>query len=90
MKRAPVTMPMVQACPVTVTGAIRRVLTRRAHGLKTPYRDKIRAQIVVLAARRWTNTAIATQVGVTVDTVRLAGPVRGGYAGQGSGDSPVK
>jgi transposase len=73
-------MPMVQACPVTVTGAIWRVLTRRAQGQKTPYRDKIRAQIVLLAARRWTNTAIATQVGVTVDTVRTW---RGRFAAQG-------
>jgi transposase len=73
-------MPMVQACPVTVTGAIRRILTRRAQGRKTPYRDKIRAQIVLLAARRWTNTAIAMRVGVTVDTVRTW---RGRFAAQG-------
>ncbi|WP_211231829.1 helix-turn-helix domain-containing protein [Amycolatopsis balhimycina] len=63
-------MPVVQACPVTVTGAIRRVLTRRSRGQKTPYRDKVRAQIVLLAARRWSNTAIAAAVGVSVDTVR--------------------
>lgn len=70
----------VRACPVTVTGAIRRVLTRRARGLKTPYRDKIRAQIVLLAARRWTNTRIAAQVGVSVDTVRTW---RGRFAAEG-------
>jgi hypothetical protein len=52
------TMPVVQACSVRVTGAIRRVLTRRAHGQKTPHRDKVRAQIVLLAARRWSNAAI--------------------------------
>jgi transposase len=55
---------------VRVTGAIRRVLTRRARGRKSPYRDKVRAQIVLLAARRWSNAAIAVQVGVGVDTVR--------------------
>ncbi|MEV6648762.1 IS630 family transposase [Amycolatopsis sp. NPDC051371] len=73
-------MPVVQACPVTVTGAIRRVLTRRSRGQKTPYRDKVRAQIVLLAARRWSNTAIAAQVGITVDTVRTW---RGRFAEQG-------
>ncbi len=73
-------MPVVQACPVTVTSAIRRVLTRRSRGQKTPYRDKVRAQIVLLAARRWSNTAIAAAVGVTVDTVRTW---RGRFAAQG-------
>jgi transposase len=55
---------------VTVTGAVRRVLTRRSRGQKTPFRDKIRARIVLLAAHRWPNIAIAAEVGVTVDTVR--------------------
>src|SRR5437667_3967535 len=73
-------MPMVQACPVTVTGAIRRVLTRRSRGLKTPYRDKIRAQIVLLAACQWSNAAIAAEVGITVDTVRTW---RGRFAARG-------
>jgi transposase len=77
---SPVAMPVAQACSVTVTGAIRRVLIRRSRGQKTPYRDKIRAQIVLLAARRWTNTAIAVQVGVSVDTVRTW---RGRFAAQG-------
>ena len=63
-------IPAVRACPVRVTGAIRRVLTRRARGQKTPYRDKVRARIVLLAAQRWSNAAIAVQVGVSVDTVR--------------------
>lgn len=73
-------MPVVQACPVTVTGAIRRVLTRRARGQKTPYRDKVRARIVLLAARRWSTAAIAVEVGVSVDTVRTW---RGRFAAQG-------
>jgi transposase len=65
---------------VRVTGAIRRVLTRRARGRKSPYRDKVRAQIVLLAARRWSNAAIAVQVGVGVDTVRTW---RSRFAAQG-------
>ncbi|WP_410677323.1 IS630 family transposase [Amycolatopsis sp. cmx-4-68] len=56
------------------------MLTRRSRGQKTPYRDKVRAQIVLLAARRWSNTAIAAAVGVTVDTVRTW---RGRFAAQG-------
>jgi transposase len=80
MKRALVAMSMAQACAVTVTGAIRRELIRRARGQKTPYRDKIRARIVLLAARRWSNAAIAVEVGVGVDTVRTW---RGRFAAQG-------
>src|SRR5436309_656503 len=73
-------MPVVQACPVTVAGAIRRVLTRRAQGQKTPYRDRVRARIVLLAARRWSNAANAVEGGVSVDTVRTW---RGRFAAQG-------
>jgi transposase len=73
-------MAAIAACAVTVTGAERRILKRRARGHKTPYRDKVRAQIVLLAARRQTNARIAVQVGVTVDTVRAW---RGRFAAQG-------
>ena len=73
-------MPPTHACPVTVTGAIRRILTRRARGQTTPYRDKIRAQIVLLAAQRCSNAAIAVRVGISVDTVRTW---RGRFAAQG-------
>jgi transposase len=76
--RSPVTP--TRACPVRVTGAIRRILTRRAQGQKTPYRDKIRARIVLLAAQRCSNAAIAAEVGVSVDTVRTW---RGRFAAQG-------
>jgi transposase len=75
-----VAMPAVAACPVTVTGAVRRLLIRRARGQKTPYRDKIRAQIVLLAARQWPNTRIAAELRVTVDTVRTW---RGRFAAEG-------
>jgi transposase len=70
----------VRACPVTVTSVVRRVLTRRARGQKTPYRDKVRAQIVLLAARGWPNTQIAVELGITVDTVRTW---RGRFAAEG-------
>jgi len=74
------TTPVIQACPVRVTGALRRILTRRARGQKTPYRDKIRAQIVLWAGDRQTNTRIAAELGITVDTVRTW---RGRFAEQG-------
>jgi transposase len=53
-----------------MTGCLQRVLIRRARGMTTPYRDKVRAQIVLRAAARHTNAAIAVEVGVSVDTVR--------------------
>ena len=65
-----VTAVAVAACPVRVTSSLRRVLIRRARGQKTPYRDKIRAQIVLRAADRQTNTQIAAALAVTMDTVR--------------------
>jgi transposase len=46
------------------------MLSRRARGQKTPHRDKVRAQIVLLAARRASNVDIAAELCVTVDTVR--------------------
>jgi transposase len=56
------------------------VLIRRARGQRTPYRDKVRAQIVLRAADRQTNTRIAAELGITVDTVRTW---RGRFAEQG-------
>lgn len=68
------------ACAVRVTGSIRRLLIRRSRGQKTPYRDRIRARIVLLAAREWTNTRIAAELHVAVDTVRTW---RGRFAAEG-------
>lgn len=73
-------MPVVCACPITLTGSIRRVLKRRARGQKTPHRDKMRAQIVLSAAARCGNAEIAAALGITVDTVRKW---RGRFAEQG-------
>lgn len=63
-------MPAACACPITVTGSIRRVLKRRAQAQKTPHRDRVRARIVLLAAARHTNADIAAELHVTADTVR--------------------
>ena len=46
------------------------MLANRARSVRGPYRDRLRAQIVLAAAAGSTNAAIAAQVGVHVDTVR--------------------
>ncbi|WP_198047528.1 hypothetical protein [Kutzneria sp. 744] len=58
-------VPAMAACPVRVTGALRRILIRRARGHTTPYRDKIRVWIVLRAADRQTNTQIAAEAPVS-------------------------
>jgi transposase len=70
----------VMACAVRVTGSVRRLLIRRSRGQKTAWRERVRARIVLLAAREWTNARIAVEVGVAVDTVRTW---RGRFAAEG-------
>ncbi|CAI7975198.1 transposase [Frankia sp. Hr75.2] len=63
-------MPVLSARPVTLRAGERRRLKTRAYGHKTPYRDRVRAEIVLLAARGTPNARIAVRVRTTVDTVR--------------------
>jgi transposase len=63
-------MPLPRAVPVTLTAAQRQTLTKRARGAKTAYRDRLRAQIVLAAARGGDNARIAADLRVTVDMVR--------------------
>ena len=63
-------MPLPRAVPVTLTAAERTTLKKRARGAKTPHRDRLRAQIVLAAARGRDNARIAADLRVTVDTVR--------------------
>jgi hypothetical protein len=58
------------AVPVTLTAAERRELKRRERGAKTAWRDRLRAQIVLLAARDWPNARIAVRLEITDDTAR--------------------
>ena len=44
-------MPLPGAVQVTLTAAGRKTLKKRVRGTKTPYRDRLRAQIVLAAAR---------------------------------------
>jgi len=63
-------MPALRAVPVTLTASQRAALKKRARGARTAYRDRQRAQIVLLAARGLATAAIARRLHVTEDTVR--------------------
>jgi transposase len=63
-------MPLPRAVPVTLTAAQRKTLKKRARGAKTAYRDRLRAQIVLAAARGRDNARIAADLRVTADTAR--------------------
>jgi transposase len=55
---------------IVLSGAEEAVLAARARSLRGPYRDRLRAAIVLAAAAGQANTAIATEIGVCTDTVR--------------------
>ncbi len=59
-----------RAVPVTLTAAERKTLTERASGAKTPHRDRVRAQIVLAAARGRPTSRIAADLGVSEDMAR--------------------
>jgi transposase len=73
-------MPLPRAVPVTLAAAERKILKKRARGAKTPHRDRLRAQVVLAAARGRDNARIAADLGITVDTVRKW---RGRFAARG-------
>ena len=63
-------MPLPAAVPVTLTAAERKTLKKRVRGAKTCWRDRLRAQIVLDAARGRGNARIAADLGISVDTAR--------------------
>ena len=73
-------MPLSRAVPVTLAAAERTMLKKRACGAKTAHRDRLRAQIVLAAARGRDNARIAADLRITVDTVRKW---RGRFAARG-------
>ncbi len=73
-------MSLLRAVPVVLSAGERTVLNKRVRGAKTAYRDRLRAQIVLAAARGRDNARIAADLRVTVDTVRKW---RGRFAGRG-------
>jgi transposase len=73
-------MPHNRAVAVMLSAGERTVLKMRAHGVKTAYRDWLRAQIVLAAARGRASARIAADLHVSVDTVRKW---RGRFAARG-------
>ncbi len=58
-------MPTLRAVAVQLAASERMTLRKRVRGAKTAYRDRQRAQIVLLAARSWSAAAIARRLGIT-------------------------
>jgi transposase len=73
-------MRQYRAVQVTLSAGERKVLKKRARGARTAYRDWLRAQIVLAAARGRASARIAAGLGVSVDTVRKW---RGRFAARG-------
>src|SRR5690349_25178473 len=63
-------MPLPGAVPVVLSAGERKTLSKRVRGATTPWRDRLRAQIVLAAARGRPNARIAAGLGISVDTVR--------------------
>jgi transposase len=73
-------MPLLRAVPVVLSAGERTALKKRVRGAKTAHRDRLRAQIVLAAARGRDNARIAADLRISVDTVRKW---RGRFAGRG-------
>src|SRR5271154_4732172 len=58
------------AVPVMLTASERATLKKRVRGAKTHWRDRLRAQGVLFAARGRSNDRIAAELGIDVGTVR--------------------
>ena len=63
-------MPLPGAVPVVLSAGERTTLNKRVRGAKTAHRDRLRALIVLAAARGRDNARIAADLQITVDTVR--------------------
>src|ERR1700751_5630140 len=69
-------MPLLRAVPVVLSARERTALSKRVRGAKTAHRDRLRALIVLAAARGRDNARIAADLQITVETVRKwRGPV---------------
>jgi transposase len=58
------------AFPISLTASQRHRLKKMAYGHKTPHQDRMRAHVVLHAARGRSNARIARETGLHVDTVR--------------------
>jgi DNA-directed RNA polymerase specialized sigma24 family protein len=59
-----------QAVPIELTASQRTLLTAQAQTATAPYRQVLRAKIVLLAVAGLANATIARRLAVTVNTVR--------------------
>lgn len=75
-------MPVAAATPITLRAAERERLKKMAYGHKTEHRLRMRAQVVLHAARGRSNARIARETGLHLDTVRCW---RGRFAERGLG-----
>ncbi|MDW4911514.1 helix-turn-helix domain-containing protein, partial [Streptomyces sp. ADMS] len=75
-------MPVAAACPIALRAAERERLKKMAYGHKTEHRLRIRAQVVLHAARGRSNARIARETRLHLDTVRCW---RGRFAEHGLG-----
>jgi transposase len=73
-------LPVVVARPIALRAVERERLKKMAYGHKTEHRLRVRAQIVLHAARGRSNARIARETGLHLDTVRTW---RGRFAGHG-------
>jgi transposase len=73
-------MPLLGAVPAVLSAGERTALKKRVRGAKTAHRDRLRAQIVLAAARGRDNARIAADLAISVDTVRKW---RGRFAARG-------
>jgi transposase len=63
-------MPVPSPYLIVLSAGEEAVLVARNRSVRSEYRDRLRAQIVLAAAAGKNNTAIAVEVGVCADTVR--------------------
>ncbi|WP_438297189.1 IS630 family transposase [Streptomyces sp. HUAS TT7] len=63
-------MPTRTACPIALSAAERVRSKKMAYGHKTEHRLRVRAQVVLHAARGRSNARIARETGLHLDTVR--------------------
>jgi transposase len=88
-------MPVLSPYLIVLSGEEEAVLVAGARSVRSEYRDRLRAQIVLAAAAGKNNAAIAAEVGVHVDTVRkwrrrfAAGRLPGLKDARRSGRPPV-
>jgi transposase len=63
-------MPVPSPYVIVLSGDEEAMLVARARSVRSQYRDRLRAQIVLAAAAGKNNAAIAAEVGACTDTVR--------------------